>query len=255
MVKKILFWGSVALLLCMAAFLRFVAVGYSFSGLVCFFLAGVLLAFWGLRLIKTRFPKTGKWAFRIFVICLAVGFTVIAVTEGMIIAASFGDPEEPCEYIVVLGCLVRNSGPSASLWDRIYAARDYLDRHPDVIAILSGGKGSDEPMTEAQCMYDQLVKLGVSPERLWLEDKATSTWENIQFSLDLIERRTGTRPTKLGILSSEYHLFRATMFAHDLGIEAVGIPARTSKTSQAINHFMREVAGVWHYIILGGQYD
>ena len=255
MVKKILFWGSVALLLCMAAFLRFVAVGYSFSGLVCFFLAGVLLAFWGLRLIKTRFPKTGKWAFRVFVICLAVGFAVIAVTEGMIIAASFGDPEASCEYIVVLGCLVRNSGPSASLWDRIYAARDYLEGHPDVIAILSGGKGSDEPMTEAQCMYDQLVKLGVSPERLWLEDKATSTWENIQFSLDLIERRTGTRPTKLGILSSEYHLFRATMFAHDLGIEAVGIPARTSKTSQAINHFMREVAGVWHYIILGGQYD
>ena len=156
---------------------------------------------------------------------------------------------------MVLGCLVRSSGPSASLWDRIYAARDYLEGHPDVIAILSGGKGSDEPMTEAQCMYDQLVKLGISPERLWLEDKATSTWENIQFSLDLIERRTGTRPTKLGILSSEYHLFRATMFAHDLGIEAVGIPARTSKTSQAINHFMREVAGVWHYIILGGQYD
>ena len=246
---------ALALLLCMAAFLRFVAVGYSFSGLVCFFLAGVLLAFWGLRLIKTRFPKTGKWAFRVFVICLAVGFTVIAVTEGMIIAASFGDPEASCEYIVVLGCLVRNSGPSASLWDRIYAARDYLEGHPDVIAILSGGKGSDEPMTEAQCMYDQLVRLGISPQRLWLEDKATSTWENLQFSLDLIERRTGTRPTKLGILSSEYHLFRATMFAHDLGIEAVGIPARTSKTSQAINHFMREVAGVWHYIILGGQYD
>ena len=71
----------------------------------------------------------------------------------------------------------------------------------------------------------------------------------------LIEEKTGERPEKLGILSSEYHLFRAKLFAKECGVEAVGIPARTSRLSQKINHFMREVAGVWHYLILGGNYD
>ena len=88
-----------------------------------------------------------------------------------------------------------------------------------------------------------------------MENAATSTWENLHFSLDLIEEKTGQRPTKIGVLSSEYHLFRASLFARACDVEFVGIPARTSRWGQRINHFMREVAGVWHYLILGGQYD
>ena len=77
----------------------------------------------------------------------------------------------------------------------------------------------------------------------------------MHFTLDLIEEKTGERPQKLGVLSSEYHLFRASLFADACGVDFVGVPARTSRISQAVNHFMREVAGVWHYILLGGQYD
>jgi uncharacterized SAM-binding protein YcdF (DUF218 family) len=109
-------------------------------------------------------------------------------------------------------------------------------------------------MTEAQCMYEELLKLGIAPERIWMETSATSTWENLRFAMNLIEEKTGQRPEKIGLLSSEYHLFRAKMFAKECGVEAAGIPARTSRLSQMVNHFMREVAGVWHYIILGGQY-
>ena len=103
-------------------------------------------------------------------------------------------------------------------------------------------------------MYRELVFLGIDPRRVWREEQATSTWENINFTLDLIEEKTGTRPEKLGVLSSEYHLFRASLFAKACDVEFVGIPAKTSRLSQAINHFMREVAGVWHYILLGGNY-
>ena len=130
------------------------------------------------------------------------------------------------------------------------------DRECDTeFAVLSGGQGTDEPITEAECMYRELVNLGIDPQRLWMEEDATSTWENLHFSLDLIEERTGARPQKLGVLSSEYHLYRASRFAKACGVEFVGIPAKTSRLSQKINHFMREVAGVWHYILLGGQYD
>ena len=100
-----------------------------------------------------------------------------------------------------------------------------------------------------------LVDLGISPERIWLEEEATSTWENITFSLDLIESATGTRPDKIGVLSSEYHLFRASLLGEKCGVDLVGIPAETSRFSQKVNHFMREIAGVWHYLILGGSYE
>lgn len=243
--------------LAVAAFiLKFCLPGYSFSALVSMCLIGIIAFYELSRMLLPKFPKAMKLLRRIFTVCLCIGLLVVGITEAIIIKASFGSPKEQVEYVVVLGAKVRHNGPSVSLWDRIYGACDYLSTHPDVTAILSGGKGADEPMTEAQAMYDELVKLGIDPQRLWLEDKATSTWENINFTLDLIEEQTGQRPTKLGVLSSEYHLFRASLFAKACGVEDfVGVPAKTSRPSQLINHFMREVAGVWHYLILGGQYD
>ena len=110
-------------------------------------------------------------------------------------------------------------------------------------------------MSEAQCMYDHLTAWGISPDRVLMEDMATSTWENLHFSLDLLEEVTGQRPTELGVLSSEYHLFRASLFTKACDVEFIGIPAKTARLSQKINYFMREVAGVWHYILLGGQYS
>ena len=150
---------------------------------------------------------------------------------------------------------VNADGPSVSLWDRICGAYEYMEEHPDVIAVVSGGQGTDEPITEAECMYRELVNLGIDPNRIRLEEESTSTWENLKFSLDLIEAETGIRPKRIGVLSSEYHLFRASLFAKACDVEFVGIPAKTSRWGQRINHFMREVAGVWHYILLGGQYD
>ena len=232
----------------------FLMAGYSFSALVCLCLIGILLFYNLCDWAITRFPKTTKVVKRVFTVLLCIGLLIVGITEGLIIHASLGDRDETCEYMLVLGAKVRNDGPSVSLMDRIRAAAAYMEAHPDVIAVVSGGKGADEPMTEAQCMYEELVKLGIDPNRIWLEDQATSTWENLHFALNLIEAKTGLRPDKIGLLSSEYHLFRAKMFARECGVEAVGIPARTSRLSQMVNHFMREVAGVWHYIILGGQY-
>ncbi len=248
-------WSLAAFLLASAYIARFHLLGYSFTALVCCVLAGILIFYEITRMLRGRYPRSMKVLRRVFTVCLAIGIAVAAVTEGMILHASFGNPEEPVEYVVILGAKVRVTGPSASLWDRIYAAADYLEAHPNVIAIASGGQGEDEPMTEAASIWEELVMLGIEPERIWIEDKATSTWENLHYSLNLIEERTGVRPEKLGVLSSEYHLFRASLFAKECGVEFVGIPARTSRVSQMVNHFMREVAGVWHYLLLGGRYQ
>ncbi len=248
-------WLCCLVLAGLAFFLKYCVPGYSFSALVCICLIGLILFYTLMPLVGLKFPAFAKMTTRIFTVCLIIGLLVVGITEAVIIHASFGDPAESVEYMVVLGAKVNKDGPSVSLWDRICGAYEYMEAHPNVIAVVSGGQGTDEPITEAECMYRELVNLGIDPKRIWREEEATSTWENMQFTLDLIEEKTGTRPQKLGVLSSEYHLFRASLFAKACNVEFVGIPARTSRASQMINHFMREVAGVWHYILLGGQYD
>ena len=260
-ILSMLGWGRVAaiaavgLLLAMAFFFKFMIPGYSFTALVCLLLVALIIFYAFFPLLGGKFPKFTKLTLRICTVILVIGLLIVGVTEAIIIRHSFGDPKTEVEYMVVLGAKVRNTGPSVSLWDRIYGAQDYLLAHENVIAVVSGGQGDDEPMTEAQAMYDALVALGIPPERIWLEEKATSTWENITFSLDLIEEKTGLRPERIGVLSSEYHLFRASLLAEKCDVEFVGIPAETSRFSQKVNHFMREVAGVWHYLLLGGQYE
>ena len=239
----------------LAFFFKFCVPGYSFSALVCVILIAIILFYTFMPLVGLKFPGLAKFATRAFTVVLVLGLLVVGTTEAIIIQKSFGDPRESVDYVVVLGAKVNKHGPSVSLWDRICGAYEYAVDHPDTILILSGGQGTDEPITEAECMYRELVELGVDPKRLRMEDEATSTWENLKFSLDLIEEETGTRPAKIGVLSSEYHLFRASLFATACDVEFVGIPARTSRWGQRINHFMREVAGVWHYLLLGGQYD
>ena len=250
-IMSIVKWIFPALFVLIGYFLSNFIHGHSFLGLCCFAIAALLVCYFLVGILRHHNMVAGKVLLLILNCALCFGLLVFGITELVILNASRGSPEVKQPYIVVLGAKVRDDGPSVSLWDRINAAADYLKAHEDTIAIVSGGQGEDEPITEAQCMHDELVKLGIDESRIWMEDKATSTDENMRFSLDLIEEKTGTRPEKLAILSSEYHLYRSSLMAKKLGIEFVGVPAKTSRLSQLVNHAMREVAGVWHFYIFG----
>lgn len=230
---------------------KYVLPGYSFTFLVCACIVGVILFYCLMPYLGNFFPNAAQIITKVFTICLVLGLTVCLVTEGFVIHAAFGTPDKQADYMVVLGAKVNPWGPSVSLQNRIDKACEYLTEHPEVIAVVSGGKGDDEVISEAQCMYQELVGMGIESGRIWIEDRATSTDENMRFSLDLIEAQTGIRPTRLAILSSEYHLLRSSLMAKKLGIEFVGVPARTTRLSQLVNHGMREVAGVWHFFIFG----
>ena len=247
-------WLLILLFVMAAAVFKFCMVGYSFSALVCLCLAGVVLFYTLVPLLRKKYPVLERTLMLIFTVFLCAGVLLAAITEGIIIHASFGSPEEDVSYLVVLGAKVRADGPSLSLQNRIDAAFSYLTAHPDTIAVVTGGQGEDEHISEAQCMFDRLTAMGIEKDRIWMEEKATSTWENLRFSLDLIEEKTGSRPAKIGVLSSEYHLYRAGLFAKACGVEFIGVPARTTNPVLMVNYFLREVAGVWHFMLLGGQY-
>lgn len=248
---RILLWCIPGLLILLGYTLRQTHTT-AFLGLVCWVLAAVIFCYLVLWRLLRRFAKLVKVLSILLTSILTVGVIVVSVTGVRIGMAASGEPDVQCQYIVVLGAKVNGTEPSRTLRERIDAAAEYLNANPDSIAVVSGGQGADEGISEAQCMYNELIDRGIAPERIWLEDQATSTWENLNFSLDLIEEKTGTRPGEIGLLSSEFHLYRGTLFAKECGVQAHGIPATTGDNVYFINYFLREIAGVWHYIILGG---
>ena len=183
-------------------------------------------------------------------IAVALAAILLAfVITGVVIMAKSGGSSGEFDYLLVLGTAVEGTEPSSMLRDRIHAAYTYLSQYPDVICIVSGYRSGNGEISEAECMYRELVALGIDPERIWMEPNASSTVENLEFSLALIEERTGSRPGTLGILSSEFHLLRAEMFAKEQGVNCVTIAARTSDVSTFIRYFLREIIMVWYYSI------
>ena len=182
---------------------------------------------------------------------LLLAVLVLAFIVTGIIIMTFSSGNGGFDYLLVLGTTVNGTEPSSMLADRINAAYTYLSAHPDTICVVSGGKGDENNLSEAQCMFNELTKLGIAPERILMENQAVSTVENFSLSLELIEKETGVRPEKLGVLSSEFHLLRANMFAKREGITAVTIPAKTSDPGTFWSYFLREIVLVWYYGLLG----
>lgn len=220
-------------------FLIFCLVGYKFGGLFLLGLAALVPVHHFLRHDFLR---------RVLTALLFLAFVAMSITGGVIARSAEGTPDPEADYLIVLGAGVNGTRPSLSLWERITAAKDYLDTYPDAIAIVSGGQGGGEDITEAQCMYNELVALGIDPARIWMEDRATTTLENLQFSLELI----GEDAASVAIVSSEYHLHRAGMFAESLGLEPKLVPAHTSYPVLRTNYYLREIFAVWYYSLLGG---
>lgn len=244
-------WLAVGLLLAAGLVLRFAMTGCSVLALLCFGIAGLIVVFHLVGLLERR-SKAGMVLRTILVVLLVVGVLATAATWSVIMGESKGIGDVPVSYIVVLGAQVKGTQPSLSMSERLDAAYPYLMSHPDVICVVSGGQGMGEEISEAQCMYEGLTDRGIAPDRIWLEDGSTNTLENLSRSLDVIQQKTGTRPERIGVVSSEYHLFRACAFARDAGVIPVGIPAKTTYPLVRLNYYLREVAAVWYYMLLGG---
>lgn len=248
---RLVHWIIPFLLLALFLFC-FAAPGYSFSGYLCLGIAAVILCLNLLSLLAKYHPLAEKIIKTVLITCVCIGIVIVGITEVPIIRNARGNASAQVEYIVVLGAGIRGSTPSPILQSRMEAACEYLRAHPDVICIASGGQGPDEDLSEARCISNYLTLQGIDPERIWLEEHSTSTWENFQYTMELIEEKTGSRPEKMGVLTSDFHLYRASLFAGACGIEAVGIPAQTPTLPLQINYYLREAAAIWKYLIFGG---
>ena len=175
-------------------------------------LAAVWLVFPGL------FRRLPRWLRRTVCVVLVAGLLALGtiLTLMGIRAAHHPDGTQPVT-VIVLGCQVRSDGtPSRMLRDRIQAAYDYLSIHEEAVCVASGGQNNQEPTTEARCIRDTLVSMGIAPGRIYLEDASISTEENLAFSAEVI-RREGL-PTEVAIASDNFHQLRAGVWAEKDGL-------------------------------------
>lgn len=172
---------------------------------------------------------------------LLAGLAVFAGLELYILTGAGDRPGEDADVVVILGAKVDPDGPSMLLRDRLDKALDYLAEHPDTPVVVSGGQGADEPMSEAQCMYDYLTARGVPAELVWREDRSTSTLENLRYTGELLkERGYDLAVTHLVVVSNGFHLRRVELLAGRLGLDAGVLAAPASHLPARLKSCARE---------------
>ena len=233
-----LFLALAGALLLLAGFFRFALIGYGTLALLLACLAAAFLLFLLLP---------GKLHIMLIVLIVLAVTVLIAALVPVVLAAG-GDGNFDADYVIVLGAGVNGESPSLSMVDRLLSAKEYLETHPDAVAILSGGQGRGEDLTEAEAMHRWLTENGVEAKRLILEDRAASTLENLKYSFALIP---DAGAASVAVVSSEYHLYRAKYLAETLGYRVGGIPAKTSLPVLKVNYFLREALGLIYYTLFG----
>lgn len=187
-----------------------------------------------------------KWLVNIYRICLVAGIGVFVFVEAQVVAGMNTAPQKDLEYIIVLGAEIRGTTPTRPLKLRIQTAYDYMMDNPDTILIASGGKGWDEQISEAECIRNTLVEMGLAESRILLEDKSRDTEENIRNSYEIIQEKD----CKVGIVTNGFHIWRSMEIAKSQGCENVsGVPAKTLMPV-GIHYVVREFFGFvkWKFL-------
>lgn len=142
-------------------------------------------------------------------------------------AAYASPPLEENQYtVVVLGCQVIEDQPSLMLRRRLDAAFAYLTAHPEAPVVVSGGLDTGKKLSEAEVMRNYLINLGVSPERIYLEDRSYSTETNLSESAKIIDGNG--LPRGVAIATDGFHLLRGRIYARKNGLSPqASLPART----------------------------
>ena len=100
-------------------------------------------------------------------------------------------------------------------------------KNPHIRLIASGGQGSDEKISEAQAMYNYLVEhTDVPKEAIILEEKSTTTYENLLFSKEIGEQLI-ENPRFL-FVTNDYHVFRTSTYARQIGMQGDGLGCSTA---------------------------
>ncbi|MGN1083560.1 MAG: YdcF family protein [Lachnospiraceae bacterium] len=155
-------------------------------------------------------------------------------------------PQEDADYVIILGAQVRGEVPSLVLSARIHAAAEYLLENPGAVAVASGGQGSGEAISEAEAIRRGLLQRGIAGERILLEDRSTSTVENLRFSAEVIAAREGAKAgeaayqRKVVVVTNDFHVYRGVHLAEKMGYTQVSGLGAAEFYAVTIQYYVRE---------------
>lgn len=215
------------------------------AGLFVFHAGAGMIPVWlvlGAVFFGLSFKKWFSFFFskRWFMVLFLIAAAIIILLAGMICVSGLpAVPDTVCDTIIVLGARVNGETPSLTLQYRLEAAYRYLAANGGTNAILSGGQGADENMSEAEAMRRYLTARSIDENRILLENQSTSTYENLRNSFALID----TQQINIGIVTSDFHILRTTIIAARLGVRVIGIGS-SSNILLVPNYYAREMLAI-----------
>lgn len=202
---------------------------------------GCFLGLWQLLRYQNTHPQTRlRLVTAAALVVLFLGVFFLFWIGSSVVKGMTQQPQPQADYVIVLGARVRGTQPTRALRKRLDRAFVYAKEYPDTVLILSGGQGADEEISEAQCMYEYLLKKGVDAKRMILEAESTTTQENLRFSAKYLN----CEQAQVGIVSNNFHMCRALLLAKQEGYRQVfGIPASSDLLMQP-HYVLREICAL-----------
>jgi len=150
------------------------------------------------------------------------------------------------DVVIVLGAGVNGINVSRPLAHRLHAAADYWFENPGAIIVVTGGLGNRATITEAEAMARFLIQRREIPEEvILLEDLSTSTYENLAFAKEILEKHFPDGFSTV-LISSDFHMYRAVRTAGAVGLEVNSIGAYTDWYTWPAN-YLREILAVINF--------
>ena len=207
-------------------------------GIVLIFL-GIAQESWELWLAQQALWRTA-WSLACsgFVVWLAS----LAIFFGFLILRQQGQSLQGLrpEVIVVLGSSTPNNQPSPTLVERLNLAYALAQQHPKARVIVSGGVDFRQTVSEASVMAGYLESRGLEKGRILLEDRSTSTHENLIFSRRLLQASAQTPEMATVLVTSDFHTLRAGWIAHRSGWTNVTTAGAPTPLYMRYNAWLRE---------------
>ena len=215
-------------------------------------LLGLPLLLFGLFYEPLR-AFTAQGLGRALKILCAAGYVGLALCVGAasccIARFSAQAPQSGADAVIVLGASLRGERPSPQLCDRLDAALLYLEENPRALVVVCGGQGADEVIPEAEAMARYLVERGLDEGRIRRESGSASTLENLQNARAILEAE-GLAGARCVLVSSDYHLLRASLVARKAGLKVETLGCKTNPWLVP-NCYLRETAALLGYLVLG----
>ena len=185
--------------------------------------------------------KTEHSVLKILLLLLLAGVLSFGLLLGIVLHGSHDDFVSEPDTMIILGCKVEPWGPSILLRDRLDKAVEYLEDHPDMLVVVSGGQGPDEPESEAEAMADYLVSAGVSPECVHQEKESHNTAQNFARTREVLSKIPSADTDHVLVVSNGFHLTRVRMLAERAGFTHVStLAAPSSHVPSRLKMYIRE---------------